>query len=114
MELLLNWLIAFLIYNIIYGASTWQLYKKAGRKAWESFVPFYNFWIGLELIQRSKWWIILFFTTIGGTNVWVGYWVDFGKSFGKRTWAEANLMNLNVGLYSFHLKYHRKPDYEGP
>ena len=114
MELLLNWLIAFLIYNIIYGASTWQLYKKAGRKAWESFVPFYNFWVGLGLIQRSKWWIILFFTPIVAPIMWVVYWVDFGRSFGKRTWTDAILMILTVGLYSFYLNYIEKPDYEGP
>lgn len=114
MELLVNWLIGFLIYNIIYGASTWQLYKKAGRKSWEAFVPFYNFWIGLELIQRPKWWIILFFTPIVAPIMWWVYWVDFGRSFGKRTWTDAILMILTVGLYAFYLNYIEKPDYEGP
>jgi len=114
MELLLNWLIAFIIYNIIYGASTWQLYKKAGRKAWETIVPFYNFWIGLELIKRPKWWIILFFTPIVAPIMWVVYWVDFGRSFGKRTWTDAILMILTIGLYAFYLNYIEKPVYEGP
>lgn len=113
MELLLNWLIGFLIYNIIYGASTWQLYKKAGRKAWEAFVPFYNFWIGLDLIKRPKWWIILFFTPIVAPIMWVVFWVDFGRSFGKRTWTDAILMIVTIGLYSFYLNYIEKPDYEG-
>lgn len=114
MELLFNWLIAFILYNIIYGASTWQLYKKAGRKAWEAFVPFYNFWIGLDLIKRPKWWIILFFTPIVAPIMWWVYWVDFGRSFGKRTWTDAILMIVTVGLYSFYLNYVEKPDYEGP
>ncbi len=114
MELLFNWLIAFILYNIIYGASTWQLYKKAGRKAWEAFVPFYNFWIGLDLIKRPKWWIILFFTPIVAPILWWVYWVDFGRSFGKRTWTDAILMIVTVGLYSFYLNYIEKPDYEGP
>lgn len=114
MDLLLNWLFGFIIYNVIYGASTWQLYKKAGRKAWEAFVPFYNFWIGLDLIKRPKWWIILFFTPIVAPIMWVVYWVDFARSFGKRTWTNAILMIVTIGLYAFYLNYIEKPDYEGP
>ena len=112
--MLLYWLVAFILYNIIYGASTWRLYKKAGRKAWEAFVPFYNFWIGLDLIKRPKWWIILFFTPIVAPIMWWVYWVDFGRSFGKRTWTDAILMIITVGLYAFYLNYIEKPDYEGP
>jgi len=114
MEVLFNWLIAFIIYNLLYGASTWQLYKNAGRKASEAFIPFYNFWIGLELIKRPKWWIILFFTPIVAPIMWWVYWVDFGRAFGKRTWTDAILMIVTVGLYSFYLNYVVKPDYEGP
>ncbi len=114
MEILINWLIAFIIYNIIYGASTWQLYKNAGRKASEAFIPFYNFWIGLDLIKRPKWWIILFFTPIVAPIMWWVFWVDFGRSFGKRTWTDAILMIVTVGLYSFYLNYVLKPNYEGP
>ncbi|MDD3773021.1 MAG: signal peptidase I [Weeksellaceae bacterium] len=114
MEILLNWLIAIIIYNLIYGASTWQLYKIAGRKPLEAFIPFYNFWIGLELIQRPKWWIILFFTPIIAPIMWVVFWVDFARCFGRRTWTDAILMIVSIGLYSFYLNYIVKPDYEGP
>lgn len=114
MDILLNWLIAFLIYNLIYGASTWQLYKNAGRKPQEAFIPFYNFWIGLTLIKRPKWWIVLFFTPIVAPIMWVVYWVDFGRSFGKRALTDAILMIITIGLYSFYLNYVEKPDYKGP
>jgi len=114
MEILLNWLIAFLIYNLIYGASTWQLYKIAGRKPIEAFIPFLNFWVGLDLIKRPKWWIILFFTPIVAPIMWVVFWVDFGRCFGRRNWGDAILMTVTVGLYSFYLNYIVKPDYEGP
>jgi len=114
MDILLYWFIGFLIYNLIYGASTWQLYKNAGRKPVEAFIPFYNFWIGLDLIKRPKWWIILLFTPIVAPIMWWVYWVDFARCFGKRTWTDAILMILTVGLYAFYLKYVEKPDYEGP
>lgn len=112
--ILLYWLIGFLVYQVIYGASTWQLYKNAGRKAWEAFVPFYNIWVGLDLIKRPKWWIILFYTPIVAPIMWFVYWVDFARSYDKRTWTDAILMIVTVGLYSFYLNYVEKPDYEGP
>lgn len=112
--ILLYWLIGFLVYQLIYGTSTWQLYKNAGRKPWEAFVPFYNLWIGLGIIQRPKWWIILFYTPIVAPIMWWVYWVDFGRSFGKRTWLDALLMILTVGLYAFYLNYIEKPKYTGP
>lgn len=114
MEILFMWLIAFLIYNIIYGASTWQLYKNAGRKPIEAFIPFLNFWIGLDLIKRPKWWIILFFTPIVAPIMWWVYWVDFARCFGRRTWTDAILMIVTMGLYAFYLNYVVKPKYEGP
>lgn len=114
MDLLIYWLLAFIIYNIIYGASTWKLYENAGIKSWKAFVPFYNFWIGLGLIERPKWWIILMFTPIVGPIMWLVYWVDFGRCFGKRTWTDAILMMVTVGLYAFYLNYVEKPAYEGP
>lgn len=112
--MLLNWLIAFIIYNIIYGASTWQLYKNAKRKPWEAFVPFLNFWIGLGLMKRPKWWIILLFMPIIGPIMWLVYWVDFGRAFGKQTIKDGILMVVTLGLYAFYLNYVEKPAYTGP
>lgn len=112
--MLLNWLIAFIIYNIIYGASTWQLYKNAGRKAWEAFVPFYNFWLGFDLMKRPKWWTILLFVPIIAPIMWWVYWVDFARSFGKRSLKDAILMIVTLGLYAFYLNYVEKPAYTGP
>ena len=114
MEILIYWLIAFVVYNIIFGASTWLLYKNAGRKAHEAFIPFYNFWIGLTLIERPKWWIILFFTPIVAPIMWVVFWVDFARCFGKRTIPTAILMIITIGLYAFYLNYVEKPEYTGP
>lgn len=114
MDILIYWLIAIFIYNIIFGASTWQLYKNAGRKSFEAFIPFYNYWIGLELIKRPKWWIILFFTPIVAPIMWIVFWVDFARCFGKRTITSAILMIVTCGLYAFYLNYVEKPSYEGP
>ena len=39
---LTQWLLFIIVIQIIHGLGTWKLYLKAGRKAWEAFVPVYN------------------------------------------------------------------------
>ena len=39
---LMQWFIFILIIQVIHGLGTWKLYIKAGRQAWEAFVPVYN------------------------------------------------------------------------
>ena len=43
-----GWLLFILLVQVIHGIGTWKLYVKAGRKAWEAFVPVYN---GIVLMQ---------------------------------------------------------------
>lgn len=48
-------LLAILIPVII---AEWMLFKKAGKKGWEVFVPFYNTWVLIE-IAGLNWWYFL-------------------------------------------------------
>ena len=51
-----EWFIIFLIIQAIHFLGTWKLYIKAGRKAWEAFVPVYNAVVLMRIINRSVWW----------------------------------------------------------
>ena len=44
-------LIVLFVIQIIHGLGTWKLYVKAGRKAWEAFVPVYNAVILMKIIN---------------------------------------------------------------
>src|SRR5690625_2454469 len=46
--------------------------------------------------------------------MWVVFWVDFARCFGKRTVPTAILMIVTIGLYAFYLNYVEKPEYTGP
>ncbi len=114
MDLLVYWLIGFIFFNLIFGAATFNLYKAAGKKSWEAFVPFLNIWKGLDIIQRPKWWIILFYLPIVGPIFWLIFFVDLGDSFGKIETKDKVIMVLTLGLYCFFLNYSEKPKYIGP
>lgn len=56
--LLIGFIIA-LIIGIIQLIADWNLYKKCGRKGWESIIPFYGTWIKMVEIAKLNWWWFL-------------------------------------------------------
>lgn len=114
MSLIIYWIIGFVLYNILYGAGTWKLYKNAGKPAWSAFVPFLNIWNGLQIIQRPKWWIILFYLPIVGPIFWLVMYVDLADSYGKIEIKDKVIMVLTLGLYIFAVNYGDQTKYLGP
>jgi signal peptidase I len=45
----------------------WKTFVKAGRQAWEAFIPGYNLWVWLRIIDKPWWWLILLL--IPGVNL---------------------------------------------
>ena len=45
-------LIILLILNFVHGFGTWKLYIISGNKGWHSFIPIYNIYILLKIINR--------------------------------------------------------------
>ena len=57
----MQWLIFFIVIQVIHFIGTWKLYEKAGRKWWEAVIPIYNGIVLMSIINRPKWWVILLF-----------------------------------------------------
>lgn len=114
MNILIYWLIGFVIFNLIVGAGTWKLFKNAGKEAWQAYVPFLNVWKGLEIIHRPKWWIILFYLPIVGPIFWLVFFVDLGDAYGKIETKDKVIIALTLGLYIFAINYSDNPKYLGP
>ena len=102
---LTQWFIFFLILQVIHGLSTWKLYIKAGRQAWEAFVPVYNAVVLMQIINRPKWWVILLFVPIINLIIIPVTWVETCRSFGKNTYMDTALAILSFGLYITYLNY---------
>ncbi|NRD22782.1 signal peptidase I [Winogradskyella litoriviva] len=100
-----QWFIFLLIIQIIHGLGTWKLYVKAGRKAWEAFVPIYNAVILMKIISRPWWWIILMFLPIVNLIMIPAVWVETARAYGKDSKLDALLCIVTLGFYLFYLNY---------
>ncbi len=102
---LTQWLLFLLVIQIIHGLGTWKLYVKAGRQAWEAFVPVYNGVILMKIINRPWWWVILLFLPIVNLIMLMVVWVETARSFGKNTYTDTFLAVVSLGFYNYYLNY---------
>lgn len=71
------------IIGIVQLAGTWRVYEKAGKPGWACLIPFYNFFVLLQMVEKPEWWIVWLFVPFA--NIVVPIWVKnlLSKSFGK-------------------------------
>lgn len=102
---IIQWLIFLFLVQIIHFISTWKLYIKAGRNAWEAGIPIYNALILMKIINRPKWWIILLFIPIINLIVFPAIWIETIRSFGKNSKSDTWLVILTLGFYITYINY---------
>ena len=103
-----QWIIFFFVIQLLHGLATWKLYVKAGRKAWEAFVPVYNAVLLMKIINRPWWWTILLFLPIVNLIIFPVVWVETARSFGKNSSQDTFLAIILLGFYNFYLSYGAK------
>ncbi len=103
-----QWIIFFFVIQVLHGLATWKLYMKAGRQAWEAFVPVYNAIVLMKIINRPWWWTILLFLPIVNLILFPVVWVEIARSFKKNTALDTFLAIFSLGFYSFYLNYAAK------
>ena len=102
---IIQWLIFILVIQLFHGLGTWKLYVKAGRQAWEAFVPIYNAVVLMKIINRPWWWTILLFVPIVNLIMLPVVWVETARSFGKNQLLDTILAVVSLGFYNFYLNY---------
>lgn len=100
-----EWFIFFLIIQVVHFIGTWKLYQRAGRKAWEAAIPVYNAVVLMQIINRPKWWVILFFIPIVNLIIIPVTWVETIRSFGRNSTAETFAVILSLGFYIYYVNY---------
>jgi signal peptidase I len=101
----MQWFIFFLIIQVVHGLGTWKLYIKAGRQAWEAFVPVYNAFVLMKIINRSPWLTILLFLPIINLIMFPVVWVETARSFGKNSYQDTFLAVFSLGFYNYYINY---------
>lgn len=90
----MNYIICLIILVLIHFG-LWKMFVKAGRPGWEALIPFYREYIITKLTGRPAWWIALLLIPIVNIFVAITFYIDFVKSFGKRSfWEHAGTVLL--------------------
>lgn len=103
--MLTNWIIFFIIIQLVHFLGTWKLYQKAGRKSWEALIPVYNAIVLTKIMNRPWWWVILLFVPIVNLMMFPAFWVETARSFGKEKTPQLFLVVLTLGFYLYYLNY---------
>jgi len=75
-----------LVILVLYIASMWVVFTKAGKPGWAAIIPIYNIIILLEIIGKPWWWLLLFLIPV--VNIVFAIWmlnllsISFGKGVG--------------------------------
>ena len=115
-----GWLLLIAFVQVLHGISTWKLYVKAGRKAWEAFVPVYNGIVLMKIINRPKYWILLLFIPVINLFLFPIIWIETLRTFGKKSTLDMLLGVFTLGFYVAYVNYtqeviyHEKRDLKAP
>ena len=115
-----GWLLLIVFAQVLHGISTWKLYVKAGRKAWEAFVPVYNGIVLMKIINRPKYWILLLFIPVINLFLFTIIWIETLRTFGKKSTLDMLLGVFTLGFYVAYVNYtqeviyHEKRDLKAP
>jgi signal peptidase I len=115
-----GWLLFIALAQILHGMCTWKLYVKAGRKAWEAFVPVYNGIVLMQIINRPKYWVLLLFIPVINLFLFPIIWIETLRTFGKKSTLDMLLGVFTLGLYIAYVNYtqevtyHEKRDLKAP
>ena len=106
-----EWLIFFLVVQVIHGLGTWKLYVKSGYNSELAFIPVYNAVILMKIINRPTWWVILLFLPIINLLIFPVIWVETARSFGKNTTLDTIATVASLGFFIYLINYSSKSEY---
>ena len=61
----------------------WGAFEKAGRKGWETLVPFYNLYVFLQIIKKPLWWYAILLIPFINVFMYMIMLVELAKCFNK-------------------------------
>lgn len=99
--------------GLLTGLIFWKGYVKAGRKAWEAFVPFYNIVILLKIIKRPLWWAILLFIPVIGNIMAIVFVYEWLHVFGYRKKRHTLFAFVTGFLYLAYVNYSSSTKFVG-
>lgn len=100
-----QWFLFILFVQFVHFFGTWKLYQRAGYKSWQAAIPIYNAVVLMKIINRPRWWVLMFFMPIINLIIFPVVWVETARSFGKRSTTDTFLTLISFGLYLYTINY---------
>ena len=107
----IQWILFGLAIQAVHFLGTWKLYKAAGEAPWKALVPVYNAIVLLKIIHRPKWWVLLLFLPVINLMIFMVFWIDTVKHFGKSKTIDSVLAVVTLGFYIYIINYQSDPKY---
>ncbi len=90
-----------------------KLFVKAGRKQWEAFVPIYNYYVAIKIIERPWWWLILLFVPVVGNIMILAIVYEFLHVFNYRKKRFTVFTLISAGLFAAYVNFKPETKYVG-
>ena len=100
-----EWLLLFLLSNLIIFGGSYKLFNLAGVESWKALIPFYNIIKHLDIINRPRWWIILVFIPVINLLMIPVIWVEYIKTFNHNSKLDRILVIITLGFYIYYISY---------
>ena len=100
-----EWLLIFLLFNLIIFGGSYKLFRLAGIEGWKSLIPIYNIVKHLDIINRPRWWAILVFIPVINLLMIPVIWVEFIKIFNHKSRLDRILVIITLGFYIYYVSY---------
>ncbi len=84
---------------ILFIASIWKIFTKAGKPGWAAIIPIYNIIVLLEIVGKPAWWVVLMLIPIVNIVVAIIVTHQLSKSFGQGVGFTIGLILLSFIFY---------------
>lgn len=92
----------------------WAQFEKAGRKGWETLLPFYNLYVFLKIIKKPMWWYLLLLFPFLNVFMYMLMLVEMAKCFKKYGLGEQFLAVVVPFVYFPYLAFQKDEQFEDP
>ena len=109
----MNSLFIFIIISLIASlVGLMKIFEKAGYAGWKAFIPFYNAYIWVQIIEKPMWWLIFSFMPFINVFMWFLFAVETAKTFNKNLLWEQGLAAVFPYVYLPYLGYSKEEAYQ--
>jgi hypothetical protein len=76
-------MIVWLAAVVVVIAGVWKTFEKANQPGWAALIPFYNFYVMLDIGDNEWWWLLVLFVPIANLFAMYKIFAGVSKAFGK-------------------------------